>query len=74
METFNLLEKYLKENVSYEDTTLNDFETNGSIIKLRYSYNPNYDWQKDYVSYDNIMEVQLLDYMTWIYNQCFNCA
>ncbi len=72
METFNLLEKYLKENVSYEDTTLNDFEINGSIIKLRYSYNPNYDWQKDYVSYDNVMEVQLLDYMTWIYNQCFN--
>ena len=74
MEKFNLLEKYLKENVSYEYTTLNDFEINGSIIKLRYSYNPNYDWQKDYVSYDNVMEVQLLDYMTWIYNQCFNCA
>jgi hypothetical protein len=74
METFNLLEKYLKENVSYEDTILNDFEINGSIIKLRYSYNPNYDWHKDFVSYDNIMEVQLLDYMTWIYNQCFNCA
>ena len=74
METFNLLEKYLNENVSYEDATLNDFEINGSIIKLRYSYNPNYDWDKDYISYDNIIELQLLDYLTWIYNQCFNCA
>lgn len=73
METFGLLEKYLQENTSYIDVTLNDYELNGSVIKLRYSYNPNYDWDKDYVSYDNKMEIEMLDYITWVYNLC-NCA
>lgn len=68
METFGLLEKYLQENTSYTDVTLNDYELNGSVIKLRYSYKPNYDWNKDYVSYDNKMEIEMLNYITWVYN------
>ena len=49
MDTFRLLEKYLRENTTYFNVTLNDYELNGSVIKLRYSYHPNYDWDKDYI-------------------------
>lgn len=67
METFQLLEKYLKEQrESYKDVQLSDYSINGSIIKLRYSYNPDYD--VIYTSYNNYLEVDILDYMTWIYN------
>lgn len=70
METFDLLQKYLRENTSYLDVTLTDYEMNGSVIKLKYYYNPHYDWAKEYVSYGNIMEVEVLDYITWVYNLC----
>jgi hypothetical protein len=70
METFDLLQKYLRENTSYTDVTLTDYEMNGSVIKLKYFYNPNYDWDKKYISYDNKMEVEVLDYITWVYNLC----
>ena len=69
METFDLLQKYLRENTSYLDVTLTDYEMNGSVIKLKYCYNPNYDWDKEYISSDN-MEVEVLDYITWVYNLC----
>lgn len=67
METFQLLEKYLKEQrESYKDVQLSDYSINGSIIKLTYSYKPDYD--VIYTYYDNYLEVDILDYMTWIYN------
>ena len=69
METFDLLQKYLRENISYADVTLSDYEMNGSVIKLKYFYNPNYDWDKDCRISDN-MEVEVLDYITWVYNLC----
>lgn len=72
METFSLLEKYLKEHTAYELVHLNDYTINGSIIKLTYYYNPAYEWDKDYWKYDNIMEIEILDYITWVYNLC-NC-
>ena len=67
METHELLETYLKSQFKYKDLTLNDYELNGSIIKLRYSYNPEYDWNMDMISYDNKLEIELLDYITWIH-------
>jgi hypothetical protein len=70
METNELIEKYLKDKLPYyKDLVVSDYELNGSLLKITYSYNPNYDWNKEYVSYDNVMEVYILDYMTWIYNQ-----
>ncbi len=42
----------------------------GSKINFVYSYNPNYDWDTTFVSYDQTVEVDLLDYVTWVYNQC----
>ncbi len=71
METFELLETYLKEKKPLLDIKLSNFEINGSIIKLNYYYNPNYDWDKNYISYDNIVELEILDYLTWIYTKCF---
>ena len=69
METFDLLQKYLRENTSYTDVTLTDYYMNGSLIKLNYFYKSNYDWNKEYISYDK-MEVDVLDYITWVYNLC----
>jgi len=69
MDTFNLLEKYLEELTSHKVDLLN-YNINGSIIKMLYSYNPNYEWDVKFIIYDNDIEVQLLDYLTWIYNQC----
>lgn len=68
MDTFELLQAYLKSNVCLTDVTLYDHTINGSIIKLSYSYRPNYEWDKDYISFDNTLEVGLLDYITWVYN------
>lgn len=70
METKDLLEVYLREKKSYTDIVLDDYEINGSVIKLTYSYKPNYDWNKDFISCDNILEVYLLDYITWVYTKC----
>ena len=69
MDTNNLIRKYVEEHVSSPvDVQLYDYEINGSIIKVQYSHNPNYEWNKDYTSYST-MEIQLLEYITWIYNQ-----
>ena len=68
METFDLLQKYLRENTSYTDVTLTDYYMNGSVIKLKYSYS-NYDWNEIYISCDK-MEVEVLEYITWVYNLC----
>ena len=68
METFNLLEKYLKENVSRTDIELIDYLINGSIIKLKYSYLFIHSTDNSYTMHD-VTEVELLDYITFIYNQ-----
>ena len=72
METGDLLQKYLEEilsNQNLKDIFLYMYSINDSIINMEYSYNPNYEWDKNYISYDNKIEIELLDYMTWIYNQ-----
>lgn len=74
MYTFDLLSKYLGENISHADYRLNEYELNGSVVKITYSYK--YKWSDEerynsyssYWSYDNKMEVELLDYITWVFN------
>lgn len=68
MNTKELLEKYLNENKPYEgiDFELTDYRLNGNIIKLSFYYNPQYDWDKTFVKYGNFMEIELLDYITWV--------
>lgn len=69
--TFNLLEQYLIENHSEaeDEAELSDYSINGSIISLTYTYNPRYAWDKTLVKEDKV-QVELLDYITWVYNQC----
>ena len=65
--TFELLEKYLLSILTFKELKLDDYSINGSIIKLRYSYE--YSWCEDKNrSYDNYTEVELLDYITFLFN------
>ncbi len=64
METWGLLEKYVIENSDRENVSLCDYTINGSIIKCRYSIGC--------TSYDNILEIEILEYITWVYNLCNN--
>ena len=73
METFDLLEKYLKQNTSRDGVRLTDYSLNGSTVKLKYNYLFTYFSGEVDTMYDGEMEVELLDYMTFVYNLC-NCA
>ena len=65
--TFELIEQYLLSILTFKELKLDDYSINGSIIKLRYSYE--YSWCKDKSrSYDNYTEVELLDYITFLFN------
>ena len=70
MTTFDLLLAYLQTHRNESDIVLNNYELNGSIIKLTYSYNPNFSWDKEKKDYGNIMEIDLLDYIAWVFNRC----
>lgn len=64
-----LMNGYVKE--TWTDIEINDYDLNGSIIKVHYSYNPNYEWQteKNYISSGSTLEINLLDYITFIHLQ-----
>ena len=65
--TFELLEKYLLSILTFKELELDDYSINGSIIKLQYSYE--YSWSENGSrSYDNYVEVELLDYITFLFN------
>ena len=70
--TFDLLEAYLFTiKIGYTDLRLNDYNLNGSIIKITYSYTESYSTNSDIESYessDNILEVDLLDYISFVFN------
>ena len=65
--TNDLVEKYLKSlNLGYLELQLESYSMNGSIIKIYYSYK--YEWDEGR-SYDNFIEVELLDYITFVFNK-----
>ena len=72
METFTLLEKYLEQNTSKDDVRLADYSLNGSIIKLEYTYKFTYLSGEIDTMYDGRMEIDLLDYITFVYSFCTN--
>ena len=70
-ETFELVQLYVTNKLEgYLEPIVNDYSINGSIIKVRYSYR--LDLDDDYRSYDNYLEIELLDYMTFIFNLSVN--
>lgn len=67
METFDLIEKYLFSVMSeynYLNLRLHRYDINGSIIKINYRY----DFDEIDTCYDNILEVDVLDYITFVFN------
>ena len=67
METFDLIEKYLFSVMSeynYLNLRLYHYDINGSIIKISYRY----DFDEIDTCYDNILEVDVLDYITFVFN------
>ena len=67
METFDLIEKYLFSVMSeynYLNLRLYRYDINGSIIKINYRY----DFDEIDTCYDNILEVDVLDYITFVFN------
>ena len=67
METFDLIEKYLFSVIgeyNYLNLRLYHYDINGSVIKINYHY----DFDKEDTSSNNILEVDLLDYITFVFN------
>ena len=67
METFDLIEKYLFSVIgkyNYLNLRLYHYDINGSIIKISYHY----DFDEIYTCNDNILEVDVLDYITFVFN------
>lgn len=63
--THELIEKYLFSiKTNYLSLRLYEYTLNGSTIKINYNYG--YD-DKD-ISYGNILEVELLDYISFLFN------
>ena len=63
--TFELIEQYLLSTVDLTKVELINYFVNGSIIKIQYSYE-NLWINKRF--YDNDIEVELLDYITFLFN------
>lgn len=67
METFDLIEKYFISvlgHYNYLNLRLKEYSLNGSTIKLIY----NYDFDEIDTCYGNVLEVELLDYITFVFN------
>jgi len=63
--TFELIEQYLLSTVDLKKVELINYFVNGSIIKIQYSYES--PWINKRL-YDNYIEVELLDYITFLFN------
>ena len=63
--TFELIEQYLLSVVNLTKVELLDYSVNGSVIKIQYSYES--PWINKGL-YDNYIEVELLDYITFLFN------
>ena len=63
--TFELIEQYLLSTVDLTKVELVNYFVNGSIIKIQYSYESLWTNER---FYDNYIEVELLDYITFLFN------
>ena len=63
--TFELIEQYLLSAVDLTKVELINYFVNGSIIKIQYSYESLWTNER---FYDNYIEVELLDYITFLFN------
>lgn len=63
--TFELIEQYLLSTVNLTKVELVNYFINGGVIKIQYSYES--FWINKRL-YDNYIEVELLDYITFLFN------
>ena len=63
--TFELIEQYLLSTVNLTKVELVNYFINGSVIKIQYSYENSWINKR---LYDNYIEVELLDYITFLFN------
>ena len=63
--TFELIEQYLLSTVDLTKVELINYFVNGSIIKIQYSYESLWTNER---FYDNYIEMELLDYITFLFN------
>ena len=63
--TFELIEQYLLSTVDLTKVELVNYFINGSIIKIQYSYESLWINKRLYCNY---IEVELLDYITFLFN------
>ena len=63
--TFELIEQYLLSTVDLTKVELINYFVNGSVIKIQYSYESLWTNER---FYDNYIEVELLDYITFLFN------
>lgn len=65
--TFELIKQYLLSNVDNKGVKLENYYIEDNIIKIKYSYQVIID-NHIYPSYNNYIEVKLLDYITFLFN------
>lgn len=76
METFELIELYFNSVKGDEKYKVEDYSINGSIITIRYKRYV--EWitkdgkDESWRDYDNYTEVELLDYITFVFNTVNN--
>lgn len=72
MKTFELIKAYAQSKlIGYKALSVGEYSINGSVIKITYSYEFVYSsgsTDRIYNS-DNYIEVDLLDYITWVFSQ-----
>ena len=71
--TFELIEEYFKSTQdNYKEKSIVDCTLNGTIIKIQYrryvEYITKEGKDKGWWDYDNYIEVELLDYITFLFN------
>ena len=66
--TFELIEQYLLSNVDNNGVKLENYYIEGNIIKIKYSYQVIIENKYIYPSYNDYIEVKLLDYITFLFN------
>ena len=76
MVTFELIELYFNSEKGDEKYKVEDYSINGSIITIRYKRYVEYITKEgkdeSWWDYDNYTEVELLDYITFVFNTINN--
>lgn len=71
MTTYELLTKYIEEKFQGFDFKISKFTIDANMLYIEYSFKY-YDDEVNEVTMNTFHYELLLDYITWVYNQCHN--